>query len=144
MFVIFFLLTLCIFLIFRGSKSQSFSELLSSWSNMTGFSDSYALFISLLPAAMTFTGYDSAALVAEETIGASITAPISIISSILCAFPIGLLSIIIFLSPISPSDYLDISKSPVTTTTISDIFLITQGPNIGLLQTIILTITGNL
>jgi amino acid transporter len=109
---------------------------------MTGFSDNYALFISFLPAAMTFTGYDSAALVAEETIGAAKTAPLSIIFSILCAFPIGFISIIALLSPISPSSYAEISQSPITTTTISDIFLITQGREMGLFQTIILTVTG--
>jgi amino acid transporter len=110
---------------------------------MTGFSDGYALFISFLPAAMTFTGYDSAALVAEETVGASKTAPLSIILSILCAFPIGFISIIFLLSPISPSLYTEISQSPITSTTISDIFFITQGQQLGLFQTIILTITGN-
>lgn len=111
---------------------------------MTGFSDGYALFISLLPAAMTFTGYDSAALVAEETIGAAKTAPVSIISSILCAFPIGFISIIALLSPISPSSYTSISQSPITSTTISEIFVKTQGQQIGLFQTIILTVTGNI
>ena len=111
---------------------------------MTGFSDGYALFISLLPAAMTFTGYDSAALVSEETIGASINAPISIISSILCAIPIGFTSIFYLLSPISPSEYQNLAQSPFTTTTISDIFVLTQGPTIGLIQTIILTVTGTI
>jgi amino acid transporter len=118
----------------------SLSELLQNWSNTTGFPDAYALFISLLPAAMTYTGYDSAAHMAEETIGAAVSAPIAIISSILLAFPIGFLAIWSLLAPVPAAMYDTIARSPNTTSTVVDIFVYTQGITGGFLQTLVLTI----
>lgn len=118
----------------------SLSALFESWSNMTGFPDAYALFISILPAAMTYTGYDSAAHMAEETIGASVSAPIAIISSILLAIPIGFVSIWSLLAPIPPAMYDSIARFPNSTSTVVDIFVYTQGKYGGFIQTVFLTI----
>jgi amino acid transporter len=120
---------------------QSLPELLGSWSNLTGFPDVYALLISILPAAMTYTGYDSAAHMAEETIGAAVSAPLAIMSSIILAFPLGFITLWSLLAPIPAHLYEVFARSPASTQTVVDIFVYTQGQTLGFLQTVILTIT---
>ena len=97
--------------------------------------------ISILPAAMTYTGYDSAAHLAEETVGASVAAPAAILSSILLTLPIGFITLWSLLAPIPVSMYDSISNNPNSTSTIVDIFVYTQGVLPGIFQTLVLIIT---
>lgn len=61
----------------------------------------------------------------------------AIISSVFLTLPVGWLVIWGFLSPIPINQYDVFSENPFTTTTAGDIFIYTQGPVIGLLQTLL-------
>jgi amino acid transporter len=65
------------------------STLATTWNNDSGFSNGYAAITSILLACLTYTGYDSAAHLAEETKNPSVQAPRSIIIAIVSTFFTG-------------------------------------------------------
>ncbi|TPX50750.1 hypothetical protein SeMB42_g01234 [Synchytrium endobioticum] len=106
-----------------GAAKVSLNDLINSWANDTGYSDGYAAYISILAAALTYTGYDSAAHLAEETGNVSVRGPRAILGSIVMCFPIGWITIGLVLSAIPPAMYDAIASSPATTSTVVDIFV---------------------
>ncbi|TPX34378.1 hypothetical protein SmJEL517_g02995 [Synchytrium microbalum] len=106
-----------------GAAKVGVSDLFNSWANETGYPDAYAAYISILAACLTFSGYDSAAHLAEETGEVSTRGPKAILGAILLCFPIGWITIALVLSAIPPALYDSISAAPNTTSTVVDIFV---------------------
>jgi amino acid transporter len=74
---------------------QDSSFVASHYNNDTGFSSvSYVAFAGVLAAASTFTGYDTAAHVAEETTNSHNSTPIAMLGSVLNCLFLGLFLII--------------------------------------------------
>lgn len=78
-----------------SSPTRSLDFIFTSYENDTGFpSTDYVVFIGVLAAASTFTGYDTAAHVAEETTNSHNSTPLAMMGSILNALILGLVLII--------------------------------------------------
>ncbi|HET8599766.1 MAG TPA: amino acid permease [Segeticoccus sp.] len=76
-------LVIVAFLWILPEKHQSVSWTLTGWHNTTGWGFTpYVFFMGLLMAQYTYTGYDASAHVAEETRGASLSAPRGIVMSV--------------------------------------------------------------
>jgi amino acid transporter len=116
----------------------SLSDLFSIWENGTGFPDFYVCIISILPAATLYTGYDSTGHFAEETLGAALSAPLAILATMILALPVGGLTLWGLLTRIPPDLYDTLSKDPISTSPIIDIFVYTQGKLLGSIQAFIL------
>ncbi|KAJ3192332.1 hypothetical protein HK101_006727 [Irineochytrium annulatum] len=84
------------------SLAQLFSN--ASWNNATGLPDSWAGLISILLATLTYTGYDSAAHLAEETNNVAIQGPRSIAMAMVGTFVSGYFALFCLLSTIDPSN----------------------------------------
>ncbi|KAJ3139373.1 hypothetical protein HK100_011778 [Physocladia obscura] len=81
------------------------SEMFQSWSNLTGYPDAWAATISVLLACLTYTGYDSAAHLAEETKNPAIQGPRSIGYAMVGTFISGYFALFFILSTIDPSQF---------------------------------------
>ncbi|KAJ3268090.1 hypothetical protein HDU76_011510, partial [Blyttiomyces sp. JEL0837] len=101
--------------------------LYTSWNNGTGLPDSWAAVISILLATLTYTGYDSAAHLAEETKNPSVQGPRSIAYAMIGTFLSGFFALALLLSTIDPTTYNDLGaqgQGALTT-----IFINTVGNN---------------
>ncbi|KAJ3024553.1 UNVERIFIED_CONTAM: hypothetical protein HDU68_008016 [Siphonaria sp. JEL0065] len=87
------------------------SELFNTWSNLSGLPDAWAATISVLLACLTYTGYDSAAHLAEETKNPAVQGLRSIGYAIFGTFVSGYFALFFLLSTIDPSAYSDIYSS---------------------------------
>ncbi|KAJ3100012.1 hypothetical protein HDU97_002619 [Phlyctochytrium planicorne] len=96
---------------FATSKTRvPVADLYKNWNNGTGLPDSMAIVISILLATLTFTGYDSAGHLAEETKNPSVTGPRSIFYAIAGTFIGGYLALLGLLSTIPPDTYTDLGN----------------------------------
>ncbi|KAI9340486.1 amino acid/polyamine transporter I [Obelidium mucronatum] len=86
-------------------------ELFSTWSNLSGFPDAWAATISVLLACLTYTGYDSAAHLAEETKNPAVQGPRSIGYAIIGTFISGYFALFFILSTIDPAIYSEIYEN---------------------------------
>ncbi|KAJ3202257.1 hypothetical protein HDU82_007494 [Entophlyctis luteolus] len=84
------------------------SQMFTSWSNLTGLPDAWAATISVLLACLTYTGYDSAAHLAEETKNPATQGPKSIMYAMIGTFISGYFALFFILSTIDPSQFIDI------------------------------------
>ncbi|ORY45652.1 hypothetical protein BCR33DRAFT_784407 [Rhizoclosmatium globosum] len=84
------------------------SQLFSTWNNFTGLPDGWAATVSVLLACLTYSGYDSAAHLAEETANPAIQGPKSILVAIGSTFVTGYVALIFILATIDPTIYQDI------------------------------------
>ncbi|KAI9208848.1 amino acid/polyamine transporter I [Polychytrium aggregatum] len=109
--------------------------LITTWVNTTGFSDAWAAFVGILPAALTYSGYDSAAHLAEETVGAARAGPKAILISMAVTLPVGFLMGWSLLAPVPIDQYSSFANSPVSTSTVIDIFFLVGGNAGGLIMT---------
>ncbi|KAJ3062067.1 hypothetical protein HDU98_002032 [Podochytrium sp. JEL0797] len=80
-------------------------ELFTSWSNLTGLPDEWASTISVLLACLTYSGYDSAAHLAEETTNPAVESPRSIGTAMVGTFISGYFALFFILSTIDPSQF---------------------------------------
>ncbi|KAI8839578.1 amino acid permease-domain-containing protein [Chytridium lagenaria] len=96
-----------------------------AWNNGTGLPDGMAVVISILLATLTYTGYDSAAHLAEETNDPSVSGPRSIFMSIVGTFIGGYLALLGLLSTIDPTTYNDLGA--LGSYALTQIFLNTVG-----------------
>ena len=77
---------ICLSLIYSAPKLQNSSFVFFQYENDTGYQSSlYVLSLSLLLPLFSFSGYEAASLVAEETKNASIASPLGIISSVIAS-----------------------------------------------------------
>jgi amino acid transporter len=88
--------------------SQLFSN--DAWNNATGLPDSWAAFVSILLATLTYTGFDSAAHLAEETKNPSVEGPKSVAYAIIGTFVFGYVSLLGLLVTIDPSRYSELGN----------------------------------
>eukprot|EP00668_Euglena_longa_P002926 GGOE01003421.1.p1 GENE.GGOE01003421.1~~GGOE01003421.1.p1 ORF type:complete len:593 (-),score=64.47 GGOE01003421.1:463-2208(-) len=74
---------------------QSVSYVLTSYNNSSGFtSNVYVVLIGLLAASTTFTGYDTASHVAEETVNSHNSTPLAMIGAVLNCLILGVIFIL--------------------------------------------------
>ncbi|KAI8607875.1 amino acid permease-domain-containing protein [Chytriomyces sp. MP71] len=83
----------------------SVPDMFNSWSNLTGFPDAWAATTSVLLACLTYTGYDSASHLAEETSNPAIQGPRSIGLAITGTFVSGYFALFCILATIDASRY---------------------------------------
>ncbi|KAJ3073659.1 hypothetical protein HDU98_001001 [Podochytrium sp. JEL0797] len=112
------------------------SEMFNSWSNLTGFPDAWAATISVLLACLTYTGYDSAAHLAEETSNPAVQGPRSIAYAMSSTFVSGYFALFFILSTIDPSRFSTLNGE--TSYALMDIFVSTVGLNAGILFNVVL------
>ncbi|KAJ3236628.1 hypothetical protein HDU81_010592 [Chytriomyces hyalinus] len=105
------------------------SQLYETWSNLTGFPDAWAATISVLLACLTYTGYDSAAHLAEETLNPAVQGPKSIGYAILGTFVSGFFALFFILSTIDESRFPSLYESG--SAALMDIFSSTVGYKTG-------------
>ncbi|KAJ3245136.1 hypothetical protein HDU78_009863 [Chytriomyces hyalinus] len=98
-----FVIVLAVF--FTSPTKISPGEMFNTWSNLTGLPDAWAATISVLLACLTYTGYDSAAHLAEETTNAAVQGPRSIGYAIIGTFVSGYFALFLMLSTIDPSQF---------------------------------------
>mmetsp|Transcript_18068 Transcript_18068/g.16363 ORF Transcript_18068/g.16363 Transcript_18068/m.16363 type:complete len:561 (-) Transcript_18068:150-1832(-) len=88
-------LVIVIWMLVKAPKLQTASFVFFQYNNNTGFDSlPYVALIGSLAAASVFTGYDTAAHVAEETHQAHTNAPLGMIGSVINAIILGLILII--------------------------------------------------
>ncbi|KAJ3024554.1 UNVERIFIED_CONTAM: hypothetical protein HDU68_008017 [Siphonaria sp. JEL0065] len=83
-------------------------KLFNTWSNLSGLPDAWAATISVLLACLTYTGYDSAAHLAEETTNPAVQGPRSIGYAMIGTFVSGYFALFFILSTIDTSVYSEI------------------------------------
>ncbi|KAI9340485.1 amino acid permease-domain-containing protein [Obelidium mucronatum] len=111
-------------------------ELFNTWSNLSGFPDAWAATISVLLACLTYTGYDSAAHLAEETKNPAVQGPRSIGYAIIGTFISGYVALFFMLSTIDPGIYSEIYENGSYGLMI--IFLNSVGLNAGIVFNVLL------
>ncbi|KAJ3287714.1 hypothetical protein HDU79_005484 [Rhizoclosmatium sp. JEL0117] len=116
------------------------SELMNSWSNLTGLPNGWAASISVLLACLTYTGYDSAAHLAEETANPAIQGPRSIVSAIATTFVTGYVALFFILASVDPSQFASIYEESSYGLTL--IFVNSVGPNWAVVFNCILLVIG--
>jgi amino acid transporter len=88
-------LTIVIWMLLAAPKLQSAEFVLTNYQNETGESSTaYVILIGTLFAASTFTGYDTAAHVAEETTNSHNSTPIGMLLSIVTCYLLGIVLIL--------------------------------------------------
>ncbi|KAJ3280312.1 hypothetical protein HDU79_011828 [Rhizoclosmatium sp. JEL0117] len=111
-------------------------EMFNTWSNLTGLPDSWAASISVLLACLTYTGYDSAAHLAEETKNPAVQGPRSIGYAIISTFISGYFALFLILSTIDLSRFSTLYGE--SSFALMDIFASTVGYNSGIVFNVIL------
>ncbi|KAJ3040224.1 hypothetical protein HDV00_011322 [Rhizophlyctis rosea] len=112
-----------------NNNRSSLSNLFTLWNNQSLFSDSYCGVISILLACFTFSGYDSAAHLAEETNDPSTAGPWALMMTQMTAFLLGWATLMAIATAV-PTDIdalNQLASAPSSTSTIVDIFLTATG-----------------
>ncbi|KAJ3024556.1 UNVERIFIED_CONTAM: hypothetical protein HDU68_008019 [Siphonaria sp. JEL0065] len=135
-FNLFGLLVIVLSIFFTSPTKISPGELFNTWSNLTGYSDEWAASISVLLACLTYTGYDSAAHLAEETANPAVQGPRSIGYAILSTFLSGYVALFFILSTISPMRFETLNGE--SSYALMDIFVSTVGLNTGIVFNVVL------
>ncbi|TPX59620.1 hypothetical protein PhCBS80983_g02374 [Powellomyces hirtus] len=107
----------------------SIGTLFTLWNNQSLFPDTYCAVATILLGCFTFSGYDSAAHLAEETHNPSKIAPLALLGTQLTTFFLGWATLIGLMTavPANIDDINALATAPVSTSTVVDIFLISTG-----------------
>ncbi|CAF2790900.1 unnamed protein product [Rotaria sp. Silwood2] len=124
-------------LVMAKSRTSAYTVFFSTI-NQTGFSFPYVCLIGISPTLFSFSGFDAAGQLSEETRDASRKAPLAIIGTCACAAVIGFAYLLSLM--FAAGDPLDLIKKPLNPSVTVQIYQISTPSSVALLFTILLII----
>ncbi|TPX30349.1 hypothetical protein SmJEL517_g06072 [Synchytrium microbalum] len=121
----------------NGGTLVTPTAMFSEWINVTGLPDSWAVCVACLASCFFYTGYDSAAHMAEETQNASRSAPFAIMLTVAVGLPMGYL-VIWAQQSVLPPDLWEVYLAPNSTSIIVDVWVNNMGANWAYFLTVLL------